>query len=71
MVMVVAMANVAMAATITINSTADTDEAATETTSYKAWKLLDADIEDATKITVNVETGEFNGATEGELLPVK
>ena len=69
MVMVLAISIPAMAATITINSTADTDEAATETTAYKAWKLLDADIEDASKITVDEDTGEFNGATEGDDVP--
>jgi len=69
MVMVLAMSLPVFAASIKINSTADTDEAATETTAYTAWKLLDADIEDASKITVDKETGEFSGATTGDDVP--
>ncbi len=46
----------AFAASITINSTADTDEAATETTEYTAWKLLDADIETAPTVNLDGET---------------
>lgn len=68
-VMMMALSVSAFAASIKINSTADTDEAATETTAYTAWKLLDADIEDASKITVDKETGEFSGATTGDDVP--
>ena len=59
----------AFAATITINSKADSNEAAAETTAYKAWKLLDADIEDASKITVDEDTGESTATTTGTDVP--
>ena len=49
--MVMAMASVASASTLTINSTAPST-AETDTTAYKAWKLLDADLEEAPTTTV-------------------
>ena len=48
----------AFAASIEIQSKAD--EALTETTVYNYYKILDADIEDASKIKVNPETGEID-----------
>lgn len=48
----------AFAASIEIVSKADPDQALTETTVYTYYKILDADIEDASKIKVNPETGE-------------
>lgn len=60
-VMMMAMGTTAFASTLTINSTADTDEAAEETTAYKAWKLLDADIAADGVPTTTAETGAQEG----------
>lgn len=68
MVMVLAMSMSAMAASITINSTTDSSETNKETTEYTYYKILDATIEDASKITVNPETGESTAGT-GENAP--
>lgn len=65
MVMVVVSAT---AASITINSTAGED-VATDTTVYTYYKILEAEIEDATKVTVDEGTGESTAATSGENVP--
>lgn len=58
----------AFAATITINSTAG-DDVQTDTTVYTYYKILDADIENPTAVTVNTESGESTAATTGEDVP--
>ena len=68
MAMVLGMSMSVFAASITINSTADPDETATDTTQYTYYKILDASIEDASKITVNPETGASTAGT-GEDAP--
>ena len=65
-VMMMAMSSVAFASTLTINSTADTDEAAKETTAYKAWKLLDADIAQDDPTTEKDESGVPTTTLDGE-----
>ena len=55
----------AFAAKITINSTAG-DVAQTDTTEYTYYKILDAEIENPTAITVDPDSGEF---TEGDNVP--
>ena len=65
MVMVVVSAT---AASITIKSTAD-ENVATDTTEYTYYKILEAKIEDDTKITVDESTGESTAATTGENVP--
>ena len=65
-VMVLGMSTSVLAASITINSTAD--DAQTETTVYTYYKILDATIEDATKITVDPATGTSTAET-GENAP--
>ena len=76
LVVVALVASLAMAGaawadgySITIKSTADTDEVQTDTTTYTYYKILDAVIEDASKITVNPETGESTAATSGDDVP--
>ena len=54
--MVLVMSISVFAASITITSTAD--DAQTETTEYTYYKILDANIEDSTKIIVDPDTGE-------------
>ena len=61
--MVLVMSISVFAASITINSTATDDEAAVETTIYTYYKILDASIEDASKIIVDPETGESTAGT--------
>ena len=68
-VMMMAFAVTANAASITINSTADSNEAATDITVYTYYKILDAEIEDASKITVDQDTGESTAATTGDDVP--
>ena len=68
MVLAMAMSMPAMAAKITINSTADPDEVKTDTTEYTYYKILDAEIEDASKITVDPATGASTAGT-GENAP--
>ena len=70
--MVFSMANRVMAEdeetySITITSTAD--DAQTETTVYTYYKILDASIEDASKITVDSETGASTAPASGENAP--
>jgi len=52
LMMVMAIASVASASTLKINSTAPTATTETDTTAYKAWKLLDADLDEAPTTTV-------------------
>jgi fimbrial isopeptide formation D2 family protein/LPXTG-motif cell wall-anchored protein len=59
LMMVMAMASVAFASTLKINSTAPTATTETDTTAYKAWKLLNADLEEAPTTTAGT------GAQEG------
>lgn len=59
----------AFAASITINSTANIGVVQTDTTVYTYYKILDAEIEDSTKITVDPATGASTAATEGEDVP--
>ncbi len=67
MVMVLGMSVSVFAASIEIESTAD--DAASETTEYTYYKILDATIEDDTKITVDPATGASTAAAEGENAP--
>ena len=67
MMLVLSMTS-ALAAKITINSTADPDEVSTDTTVYTYYKILDASIEDATKITVDTDSGASTAGT-GEDAP--
>lgn len=64
----VLVATGAFAAKITINSTAGED-VQTDTTVYTYYKILDADIENPTAVTVNTESGESTAATEGDNVP--
>ena len=66
MVMVLGMSTSVFAASITIKSTAD--DASSETTTYTYYKILDASIEDASKITVDPATGASTAGT-GENAP--
>ena len=60
--MMMAMSTTAFASTLTINSTADTAQAQTETTAYKAWKLLEADMMNGGEPpTTDKETGDQTG----------
>ena len=59
----------AFATSITINSTADPDETATDKTVYNWYKIFDATIEDASLITVDKTTGESTAATTGANVP--
>ena len=68
-VMMMSMALTANAASITINSTANTGTVETDTTQYTYYQILEADIEDATKITVDDKTGASTAATSGENVP--
>ena len=58
----------AYGASITINSTAGED-VETDTTEYTYYMILEAEIEDATKVTVDEETGESTAATTGDDVP--
>lgn len=64
----VLVATGAFAAKITINSTAG-DDVQTDTTVYTYYKILDADIENPTAVTVDTESGESTAATEGDNVP--
>lgn len=68
MVIMVVSATAASTASITINSTAGED-VATDTTVYTYYKILEAEIEDAAKVTVNEGTGESTAATSGDDVP--
>ena len=69
LMMVMTMMSVASAAKITINSTADPDEVETDTTVYTYYKILDAEIENPTAITVDEGTGESTAETSGDNVP--
>ena len=56
-ILVVSLAVAANAATITINSTANSGTAQTDTTEYTYWKIFSADIETAPSGTAPIQTG--------------
>ncbi len=64
----VLVATGAFAAKITINSTAG-DDVQADTTVYTYYKILDADIENPTAVTVDPDSGESTAATEGDNVP--
>jgi len=59
----------AFATSITIKSTADPNETATDTTEYNWYQIFEASSEDASLITVDPATGASTAATSGDNVP--